>query len=67
MLVYEFYRTDEIGNTHLIGILPERRKDQARINNESIMNWIYLVIGNRIGSNNISFTKVNLNNLFNSL
>ncbi len=40
MVAYEFYWRDEKGKEHLVGILPERRKDPARINRDSIMNWI---------------------------
>ena len=44
MIVYEFY-LHEGGEDHLIGILPERRRNQARITLESIMNWGKMVIG----------------------
>ncbi len=39
MLAYEFYWRDEGGTQHLIGVLPERRKDSERITEESILNW----------------------------
>ena len=61
MVSYEFYWRDEIGETHLIGILPERRKDPKRITKESVMNWVNKVIGN--GNNevaNIFFTQVDI-------
>ena len=60
---YEFYWRDEIGEIHLIGILPERRKSKNRINNESIMNWVKKVIGNNNNNDevrNIFFTQVNI-------
>jgi len=63
MVSYEFYWRDEIGEIHLIGILPERRKDKNRINNESIMNWVKKVIGNNNNNDevrNIFFTQVNI-------
>ena len=61
MVSYEFYWRDEFGETHLIGILPERRKDPDRINNESVMNWVKKVIGdNIIEVNNIFFTQVHI-------
>ena len=63
MMSYEFYWRDEIGEIHLIGILPERRKDKNRINNESIMNWVKKVIGNNNNNDevrNIFFTQVNI-------
>ena len=40
MLAYEFYWRDDKGENHLIGILPERRKNPERITNESISNWV---------------------------
>ena len=63
MVSYEFYWRDEIGEIHLIGILPERRKDQNRITNESVMNWVKKVIGNNNNNDedrNIFFTQVNI-------
>ena len=39
MIAYEFYRRDEKGKDHFIWILPERRKNSARITQESIINW----------------------------
>ena len=41
---YEFYRRDENGQDHFVGILPERRKDPARITEDSITNWARLLI-----------------------
>ena len=58
MIAYEFYWRDEIGDVHLIGILPERRKDPDRITHQSILNWVDRVTGH--GVNNIFFTKVKL-------
>jgi hypothetical protein len=36
---YEFYRRVGNGRDHFVGTLPERRKDPARITEESILNW----------------------------
>ncbi len=41
---YEFYRRVGNGRDHFIGTLPERRKDPARINEDSIMNWARLLL-----------------------
>lgn len=62
MLAYEFYWCDEIGKDHLIGILPERRKDSERVNQESIMNWLRMVIGNPedIACSNIYYLQVEM-------
>ncbi len=61
MVAYEFYWRDEIGDIHLIGILPERRKDPSRINDASVMNWIKKIIGNGMTAKEVFFSKVNLN------
>lgn len=36
---YEFYRRVGNGQDHFVGTLPERRKDPARITEETILNW----------------------------
>ena len=45
MIAYEFYSCDHEGKEDLIGILPERRKKQERITQESILEWGRKVIG----------------------
>ena len=54
---YEFYLKDGIGEPILIGILPERRKNQLRITRESIMRWGTLVAGSHVNQKNIYFVK----------
>jgi len=61
MVAYEFYWRDETGEAHLVGILPERRKDPNRITEESIMNWIKKIIGDSIKVHGIFFCRVNMN------
>ena len=58
MVAYEFYWRDETGDVHLIGILPERRKDLHRISNRSILNWVETIIGDKVS--NMFFTKVSV-------
>ena len=58
MIAYEFYYRDENDGIHFLGVLPERRKNSARITQESIMNWATRVIGNEIGVKEIIFTQV---------
>ncbi len=53
MMVYEFYRFDPIMGYQLIGILPERRKNSARITQKSILNW-----GNKFFANQLDIAKV---------
>ena len=58
MLAYEFYWLDESGDQHLIGILPERRKDSERITDESILNWGRDVIGDNPERKSVRFVKI---------
>lgn len=60
MVAYEFYALDEDGTPHLVGILPERRKDKNRITDESIMNWIKKVLGRNEPMKKIIFQQVTL-------
>ena len=39
MIAYEFSWLDDAGETHLIGTMPERRRDPDRITPESIMKF----------------------------
>ena len=39
MVAYEFYWLDPIKGYQRIGLLPERRKNPARITEGSIINW----------------------------
>jgi len=55
VVAYEFYVNDDIKEFHLLGILPERRKDPLRITYESIMNWGNLIAGDYVDINNIYF------------
>ena len=59
MVAYEFYWQDETGKEHLIGILPERRRDPKRITKESVLNWGWKVIGDNPSVKNIYFVQVN--------
>jgi len=58
MIAYEFYWRDEIGKEHLVGILPERRRNSLRITKESILNWVSTVIGSNLENSNIYFVQV---------
>ncbi len=60
MTAYEFYWRDKKGRDHLIGILPERRKDPERITQESILNWGRKVVGDHTGVKDISFIQVEI-------
>jgi len=60
MVAYEFYVQDNENGRKLIGILPERRTDPARINHDSIMNWARIVFGNIFEKKNINYIKITL-------
>ena len=39
MVAYQIYLWDAIKGFELVGGLPERRRNQERITDESIINW----------------------------
>jgi hypothetical protein len=58
MVAYEFFWLNENENIHFLGILPERRKKQERITQESILNWGKMVMGESSEVKDIYFVKV---------
>lgn len=58
MLSYEFFCVDEIGEAHLIGIIPERRKHTERITKESVMQRGWMILGEGIDPNYFFVTQV---------
>ncbi len=60
MVAYEFYWRNGKGEDHLIGILPERRKDPERITKESIMNWGRKILGDNAEVKNLYFIEVEI-------
>ena len=62
MVAYEIYLNNKDGKEHLVGILPERRKDPARITEKSILKWGNLVLGSKSNMklNRLYFTRVEL-------
>ena len=58
MVVHEFYRRDPFGKEKLIGVLPERRKDEKRITHQSIMNWARLLVPGKIFGDKLYFVRV---------
>ncbi|OGP88840.1 MAG: hypothetical protein A2156_07555 [Deltaproteobacteria bacterium RBG_16_48_10] len=60
MVAYDFYCLDEIGNSHSIGILPERRKDPERITRESVTNWGKLILGEDAHLNHLFYVQVKI-------
>ena len=60
MTAYEFYWREAIEEVHLIGILPERRKNPERITQESIMNWGRMILGGPADLSNLFFVQVTI-------
>ena len=58
MIAYAFYWIDETEEVHLIGVLPERRKNAERITQESVINFGRTSLGNNADVDNISFIQV---------
>jgi len=60
MLVYELYAFNKKKGYELIGILPERRKNPARITKNSVMNWVTMLSGDDVDSKDIFFNPVRI-------
>ncbi len=60
MVVYKVYKHDQAEKAHIIGILPERRKDQKRITEESVLNWGKEVTGEKSNINNLYFVQTEM-------
>jgi len=61
MIAYEFYWRDEVKGCELLGVLPERRKDAARISGESVLGWADKYFGNEYSTKDIYFIPVTIN------
>ena len=60
MVAYEFYWLDPVKGYELVGILPERRENPARITQKSVMNWAENVIANKLSTKDIYFIQVTI-------
>jgi hypothetical protein len=60
MEAYEFYWLDPKGGYQIIGILPERRKNSARVTQESIMRWGKNIFGKGFDTKDIFFIQVTI-------
>ena len=60
MVAYEFYWLDPRGGYQIIGILPERRKNSARVTQESIMRWGENILGGEFDTEDIFFIQVTM-------
>ena len=60
MIAYEFYLRDPIKGNELVGVLPERRKNSARVTQESIMRWGKNIFSNDFDTKDIFFIQVTI-------
>jgi hypothetical protein len=63
MFLYKLYVFNKAKGYKLIGVLPERRKNPARITKTSVMNWGKLVLGNDVDSKDIFFNPVRIDGI----
>jgi len=57
---YEFYWLNPKGGYQIIGVMPERRKNAARVTQESIMRWGRNIFGKEFDSKDIFFIEVTM-------
>ncbi len=60
MLAYELYTFNKTKGYELIGALPERGKNLARITPNSVINWGKMLLGGNVDSNDIFFKPIYL-------
>ncbi len=60
MLAYKLYSFNKTRGYELIGVLPERRKNQARITKDSVMNWGKILLGDNMNDSEIFFKAVRI-------
>ncbi len=60
MIAYQLYLWDAIKGFELVGVLPERRGNQERITDESIINWSRVKFGSYVKAEDIFLVKVDL-------
>ncbi len=60
LIAYEFYVKGKNNDSHLIGILPERRRNEERITYESVMNWGKMYLGEETRSQNLYCVRVEI-------
>ncbi len=60
MIAYQLYLWDAIKGFELVGVLPERRGNQERITDESIINWSRVKFGRYVKADDIFLVKVDL-------
>ena len=59
-MTYQFYMWDATKGFELVGGLPERRRNQERITDESIINWARVKYSGIVKAEEIFLVKVDL-------
>ncbi len=60
MEAYEFYWLGPKGGYQIMGVLPERRKDSARVTRKSIMQWGKTIFSKDFDPKDIFFVQVTM-------
>ena len=60
MVAYQLYLWNATRGFELVGALPERRINRARITDESIINWSRVKFGSYVKAEDIFLVKVDL-------
>ena len=60
MVAYEFYSLNPTGGYQIIGVLPERRKNSERVNEQSIMNWGKNLFAKELDNEDIFYIQVTI-------
>ena len=63
MLAYELYTFNKKKGYEFIGVLPERRKNPARVTKDSVLNWGKSLLGESVDYANMFFKRVAIDNL----
>jgi hypothetical protein len=60
MIAYKLYYCDKSGQYQFVSLLPERRKNVARITRQSVMEWGKLLVSGLTDVNDLYFIQVEL-------
>ena len=63
MVGYKVYLFDKTKGYELIAVLPERRKNEKRMTEESVINWGRTLLGDGVKRKDILFERVTINNI----
>jgi len=63
MLGYKLYLFNKTIGYELIAVLPERRKNEKRMTEESVKNWGRTLLGDGVKGKDICFKRVAINSI----